>query len=300
MPMYYAFGLNIQSELDLPALPLTDHVEPDVTIELADINKDGLEAPVDKRLYFQSSPDKFWLHVPGIAWFQVEEGKRIQVMPEENSDMQSVNLFLLGSCLGVILQQRQYLVMHANAIRFGDQCVIFAGPSGNGKSTLAAAFYQRGYEVLADDVSAINEAIEVLPSYPQMKLWHDAATKLDIDTAELSRVRMQIEKYACPLEKGFCNKPLPLAAMYILGTHNRDEFLLEPLKGIDKFDPIKNNTYRMQYLEGLGLKGHHLQRAGQLANRIKVTRIVRPDADFQLDRLVDVILEDLQACGIKV
>jgi len=300
MPMYYAFGLNIQSDLALPGLPLSDHAEPDVTIELADINKEGLEDPVDKRLYFQASPDKFWLHVPGIAWFQVEEGKRIQVMPEENSDMQSVSLFLLGSCLGVILQQRQYLVMHANAIRFGDQCVIFAGPSGNGKSTLAAAFHQRGFEILADDVSAINEKVEVMPSYPQMKLWHDAATKLDIDTKDLPRVRIQIEKYACPLEKGFCNKPLPLAAMYILGTHNRDEFLLEQMKGMEKFDPIKNNTYRMQYLEGLGLNGHHLQRAGQLSRQINVTRIIRPDTGFQLDKLVDVLLDDLQTNGIKV
>jgi len=296
--MYHAFGLNIQSELDLPTVPLTDQKIPDVIIELADIDKKGLTNPVDKQLYFQASPNKFWLHVPDIAWFLVEEGKRIRVMPDPQSDTQSINLFLLGSCMGVILHQRNNLVMHANAIRFGDQCVIFAGPSGNGKSTLAAAFHQRGYEILSDDVSAINDQHEVLPGYPQIKLWHDTAEQLGFNTKNLKKIRLQIEKYACPLEQGFCKKPLPIAAMYILLTHNQNDFVLEPLTGMDKFDPIKNNTYRMQYLEGLGLKAQHLQRSGQLASQINVTRITRPDHDFQLDKLIDILINDLQTSGI--
>ena len=296
--MYHAFGLNIQSELDLLTLPLSDQTEPDVIIQLSDIDKNGLTNPRDKQLYFQASPGKFWLHVPDIAWFLIEDGNRIQVMPEENADTQSINLFLLGSCMGVILHQRNNMVMHANAIRFGDQCVIFAGPSGNGKSTLAAAFHQRGYEVLSDDVSAINEDDEVLPGYPQIKLWHDTAKKLGFDTKSLKQIRLQVEKYACPLEQGFCQTTLPIRAMYILLTHNQNDFTLEPLKGMDKFEPIKNNTYRLQYLEGLGLKAQHLQRAGQLAGQIDVTRITRPEHDFQLDQLVDVILKDLESKGI--
>jgi len=291
---YIAFGLTIASSIELPPLRKSPVTTIDVTIEYGKVSRDGLEKPEVVKPFSQTAANELWLHIPEVAWFYVSHGNRIVIDAEADSDLQTIRLFLLGSCLGAILHQRNCLVIHGNAIRFGDECVIFAGNSGNGKSTLAAAFYQRGYKVLADDLAVVDEQLRVQPSYPQLKLWHDSAKKLNIDTDQLKQIRHQINKYAYPIKKGFCTTPLPVRALYILNTHNEESFELEPIQGVAKFNPLKNNTYRLGYLEGLGLKPTHLKQCAELANRIKLSRITRPDRDFQIEKLVEMIEHDLE------
>ncbi|PJA32247.1 MAG: hypothetical protein CO187_04970 [Zetaproteobacteria bacterium CG_4_9_14_3_um_filter_53_7] len=270
---------------------------PDVTIKRGEVSITGLDKPKKSTPFFQTCKDQLWLNVPDIARFLVRDGNSIVVEAYPGSDEQSIRLYLLGSCIGTILHQRKTLVMHGNAVRFGDQCVIFAGHSGAGKSTLAAAFHKRGHEILADDVCAIDAEGRVAPGLPQLKLWQDAARKLEIDTGELERIRLQVEKYTFPLSESV-SEHLPVAAIYILSSHNRDEFEIQQIKGMQKFNPLKNNTYRMGILEGLGLKTEHLGLCSKLAGRIDLARIIRPNDGFKLQQLLELIEADLQEKGI--
>ncbi len=294
MYRYKAFGLNINSDIELPSLLETDQPTIDIEIIRGEVNKNGLSTPDVIKPFSQLAKNKLWLHIPEIAWFYITDGNRIIVEPESGADMQSVRLFLLGTCMGAVMHQRNRLVIHANAIRFGDGCVIFMGNSGNGKSTLAARFHQLGYEVLTDDLAVIDDDLNVLPGYPQMKLWQDTADKLGIDTNKLKRIRLQIEKYAYPITDSFCKEPLPVKAGYVLRTHNQEEFIFEPLNGVKKFNPLKFNTYRVQHLEGLGLKSTHLKQCAKLADNINLTRITRPIQGFHLDELIEKIEADLK------
>ncbi len=296
--MYRAFGLYISSDIELPAL-LTYDVDPasdiaDLVIQLTQVSKQGLVAPKIIKPNSQTAPNELWFHIPGIAWFYVSNGDRICVEPEDNADMQSVCLFLLGTCIGAIMHQRNRLVIHGNAVRIGNECVIFAGMSGNGKSTLAAAFHKKGYALLSDDLAVLDERGYVQPAYPQIKIWQDAAELLDIDISQLKKIRLQLKKYAYPLSKQhFCDTPLPVKAVYILSIHNRETIDFSPIEGMDKFIPLKNQTYRSQHLDGLGLKPQHLKQCAQLANKVRVTRIIRPKQGCQLDDLIALIEEDL-------
>jgi hypothetical protein len=293
---YTAFGITIHSAIKLPPLqPVTllNTDSCDVQIELGRVDKSEFMQSEKNGFYTQSAPDQLRFHIPDIAWFQISAGNKVVIEPDNNSDEDSIRIYLLGTCLGIIMHQRNHLVIHGNAVRFDDHCVIFAGKSGNGKSTLAAAFLQRGRQLLADDLAVINAKCEVLPSYPQIKLWHDTAEKLNIDISTLTRIRLQIDKYAYPIQDSFCNIPLPVKAIYILNHHNQDDFIFESINGINKFNPLKNHTYRINHLDGLGLKAQHLKLCSQLANQIEVTRITRPNAKFQLDKLVDLIEADL-------
>jgi len=292
--LYRAFGLFISSELKLPPLAMAEnqHTAADVSIRIAQISKRCLNCPLIDGDWYQASPMQFWMQVDGIASFTVTNGSSIVIDPEPEAEPRSIQLYLLGSCMGALLLQKKYLVIHGNAIRFNNHCVIFAGPSGAGKSTLAAAFHRRGYDILADDVCPVNGDGYVIPSFPQLKLWHDATEKLKIDTSDLERVHLDIEKFSFPFQQAF-NQPVPLAAIYVLSSNNQNRFNIDILKGMKSFDALLQNTYRLLFLKGLGLMPTHFQQCCELASRIHVARISRPDQDFQLDTLVDVILADL-------
>ncbi len=292
--MYRAFGLNILSEIKLPPLLKTKANNPDITIKLKGVDKQGLAAPELIKPGGQTAPNEFWFHVPGIARFYITNGDSVHVDPEKGASEQSIRLYLLGTCIGALMHQRKRLVIHGNAVRIGNESVIFAGVSGNGKSTLAAALYQRGYQLLTDDLAVLDENCCVQPAYPQIKIWQDTADKLGIDTSQLQRIRLQIKKYAYPLESHqFCNAALPVKSIYILSTHNRETVDISPIVGMNKFVPLKNQTYRGGHLEGLGLKPQHLKHCAQLANRASVTKITRPKKACDIHQFVSLIEKEL-------
>lgn len=295
METYQAFGLIFKSGILLPSLPPSRSENPDVEITLGPVEKAGLTDPIHLGRFAQSKPDELWMHVPGVAWFHVTGGNRVTVNPEEGADEQSIRLYLLGSCIGAIVHQRGQLILHGSALRFGDQCVVFAGNSGVGKSTLAAGLHIRGHDILSDDLAVIDRHGNVQPGIPQIKLWSDATRRLSLDTGAMIRIRMQVEKFAYPVGKGFCDQPLPLAAVYILHTHNKPDIVFEPVNGMGKFSPLKNHTYRSQHIKGLGMQTRHLQLCGQVANRIRLTHITRPSAGFTLDELIERVEVDVNS-----
>lgn len=69
--------------------------------------------------------------------------------------------------LQFILARQDLMWIHAGAVQAGEKALLFAGPSGNGKSTMVTALSERGWKFLSDDIAPIRmDANEVLP-FPQ-------------------------------------------------------------------------------------------------------------------------------------
>ena len=296
MPYHYvAFGLRFSSIMELPELGKTiEHDGPaEVTIRIGTVPRhEGDDDGISRETHWIDRHN-FWLHVDSVAHFLVSSGRDITIMPAAGADPSAVRAFLLGSACGALLFQRGFLVLHGNAVRIGDGCLVCIGDSGAGKSTLAAGFLARGYQVLADDVVAVDPENCAIPGFPRIKLWQDAADRLGISTKGRMRVLPDIDKYNLHIEVFDPQVRLPIHWIYQIETGNVNEVHLEPIAGLRRFHLLRDNTYRGEYLEGNAMQANHLVRCGQLANEVRMANLQRPAEGCSLDRLIDTLLADV-------
>ncbi len=80
----------------------------------------------------------------------------------------------LDQVLPLLFHARGRLPLHASGVELAGRALLFLGPSGQGKSTLAAALVATGALLFTDDCAVIHApdgALIVEPSYPSARLW---------------------------------------------------------------------------------------------------------------------------------
>jgi hypothetical protein len=125
-----------------------------------------------------------------------------------------------------------------------------------------------------------------------MKLWADSLEKLGEDKSPLKKVREGIHKFSMPLPTNFHRKPVELAGIYIVSSKNTPGITLEIVKGIEKFNMLKNNTYRLNFIKGTGTTTAHFTHIEAISRLCFVRKIERPSKGFHLSDLTKVIEED--------
>lgn len=301
MPFIHkAYGLRIRSDLELPELK---SLQPDEGRSLAEVsvrlgilpNLDPLACPRFD-LHTWANETSLRLSIPEVGSFLVRNGNEILIEPAPGIDEDSLRVFLVGSAFGALLMQRGLLVLHGNAIRVANHAMICCGDSGVGKSTLAAGFMLRDYAVLADDVVPVSSDAYAIPGVRRIKLWRDAAERLGISTASLHRVSPDIDKLHLPLKGQEDVTPLKIRWIYFLNSGPVNQVKIDPIDGLERFQPLHDNTYRLPFVDGLKLRGKHLAQCAQLASQVHLARVTRPEASFDLDALIEGLLKDMGDC----
>ncbi|MFQ5810908.1 MAG: hypothetical protein ACE5JM_14925, partial [Armatimonadota bacterium] len=67
----------------------------------------------------------------------------------------------------VIATRTEYVQLHAATLAYEEQAVVFAGPSGTGKSTLAAGLLARGWRYLSDEFALIDSDTRHVHPFPK-------------------------------------------------------------------------------------------------------------------------------------
>lgn len=94
-----------------------------------------------------------------------EDGSRVVCAPPDDEPW-SWQRFLVGRVLpwAAVLQGRE--LFHASAVTVGDAAVAFVGPTGAGKTSLAARMVLEGAGFLTDDVLALDRDDDTLRAHP--------------------------------------------------------------------------------------------------------------------------------------
>ncbi len=286
---YSTFGINIHSEIELPELPQKNFDVHDAEIKWGK-NPEELNDAKGSGVLYQAKKDDFLFRLNTVGSYRVQNGSNITVERLNDATDEEIRLFLLGSAFGAMIHQRELLPFHGSTVVKDGIAYVIGGTSGAGKSSLAAALVKRGFSLLADDISVIKtEAGQpiVYPGIPQLKLWEDVMRKLEEDITVYPKVRPQLLKYRKPAGIEFINNSVHVHSIVILSSKNTPGFEINPVKGVEKFNLLKNNTYRYQFLPGLEKTVQHFRLVTELAGICKVFQLKRPNSPLLLDELAD-------------
>ncbi len=287
---YRVFGLNVDSCIEIPELIGRKQGVTDVTICHGEV-PDELENPAAHGVLYQAAPGQFLFKLDTVGKYLVSNGNKILFQPLNNSTEEEQRLFLLGSAFGALLHQRGLLPFHSSTVVKDRLAILIAGQSGTGKSTLAAELVNRGFRLLADDITVIDrldDRLFAFPGIPHFKLWLDVLQKMGDDESGLSRVRPQLEKFKKPVRKQLIKDSCEVSQIILLSTWNQTGFRVQKPKGMEKFNLLKNNTYRFQFVEGLGMVEKHFGLISDLAAEAEVFQIKRPNSPLLIKELGDL------------
>ena len=291
---YTAFGMQIDSDIMLPELARGEKKQTDVRIICGDV-PDKISEFLEETGYYQAAANEFLLRIKGVADYYITNGNQIVMHLVNTAAVHSGRMYLLGTAMGVLLMQRGIMPIHGSTVVINGCGVVFAGTSGAGKSTVAAALHRNGFLLLADDVSAVRfdkDGIPwVQPGYPQQKLWQASAAVIGIDTTTLDRVCAQRAKYIVPVARGFRKIPIPINTIYEIDVKPCGDVIIVPLKGIEKITAIMSNTYRVEMINGLGLKAEHFKKCVDLSKHVRMFRLIRPENVMLVDKQSELLVK---------
>ncbi len=288
---YHSFGLNIESSIELPELLKARFNKGDVKIKFGNNPKQVPNIKTSGAL-FQASENSFLLKLNSIGSFHVQNGSDISIEKAANANEDDLRLILLGSVFGALLHQRGLLPIHGSCVHKNGITTVFSGISGAGKSSLAAMLVNRGYTLIADDISVLelsNDTTMVTPGIPHMKLWHDVMIELNKNPSDHKKVRSQLLKYRVPNENHVIEESLHLNQIIILRSRNISTFSIKEIHGVEKFELLKNNTFRYRYIAGLEQFKLHFSYISRIASSTRIFILNRPSSPLDLESLADVI-----------
>lgn len=289
---YFAHGLGFHSEIPLAGTTPAD--TGDITIAHGDLPapSNGIGATVDGRTVHIEYAD--------TGTFRLHDGSEIIVDPYRGTSDSLVRRALLAWPLGILLHQRGRFVLHASAVDIDGRAVAFLGEKGQGKSTLAAALYDRGHVPLVDDMIALSDiraghGIELDPGFPLLKLHPAVEEAVRTGLTEIPGVS-RFEKSYYRVDRTHPQPSVPLTRIYVLEDGQTGR--IEPVAPSDAVATLIQHTYAGKLLTNVDLLAAEEQfdRCTAIAGTVPIKRLPTPDRN-SIDEVASLVEEDLNGGG---
>lgn len=318
------YGLRIYVDHPLPGLLVVPAVpDPDVRIHLRRQPASVYSHPVTPAGFFYTSTNLdhrgqpnlqvgltadgeffVFLYSDGIRFAIDRTGREVWADWADIHTLEDACTYLVGPVIAFILRLRGVTCLHASAIAMNGRAIAIFGLAGAGKSTTAAAFALRGFSVLSDDVTVLDDRGDcflVMPGYPRVNLWADSVRVLLGSEDALPRISPTWDKMYLPLDRDedwFGSKPLPLAAVYVLAERVEKNSApeIDQMAGSDAMITLVRNTY-VNYLLDSEMRVREFDVLSRLLAGVPVRR-VRPASDisgiYSLCRTIAADYEQVQ------
>lgn len=290
------YGLEVRSDLSFTYLrpgrgtPIVVREEADGDArrpgELVQSWRPTRTGAAETRLY--RCGDGYRVELGGGLRFRIGPGGRSFLL-SRGADPAYREALLWGTPAAVTMSLRGDLPLHAAAVEVEGGAVLFSGPGGSGKTTLAAVFQQAGHRLLADDLTGCRPgpAPAVLPGPALARLRPDSIERLDL-AAFVPAWRHPDRTFAAvdPDLRGD-GGPVPLRAVVLLAPLG-GPFSLEP---VSKAQAIRELWPMCFHLPGEEGTAGCFRQLGEILAGVPVYRLGRSAEWTALPNVVEGIVE---------
>ena len=297
---YQVFGIGVQSDIALTSnqVAASDSRLPTVRIYRGKVLLPSADVAQHVAACCWANNNAVWLDIPELARLHIT-ATDIIVDAAEQADPCLLQVYLQGYALGVQAMLAGKLVLHATTLSRDDKAIVLCGGSGSGKSTLAAALVAKGYALVSDEISILDQNGWVQPGFDDIKLWQDVVDLLELSAVQTQVVRNDINKmYYRP--QASITQPVKPAAVYIIENDNRKQAELTEVLGFAKFAPLRSQYYRPFLVKPCQLDTHYLQLSGKYLGALPLIRLTRSQQRLNcnvLAELADLVHQDAAGRG---
>lgn len=168
------------------------------------------------RLY--RSGDLFRIAIGDAGWFEVDPARRLIRTPAATETAIRREERVWGIPALLCFLARGDIPLHAAAIEVRGAALLVAGPSGAGKTTLAAAFVRAGHRLLAEDLTCLqtdDDGLQVIPGPAMLRLRTDVAARMAVDGVEVGRDADRVHIALAQPQRGTC-APVPVRGIVLI------------------------------------------------------------------------------------
>jgi hypothetical protein len=296
------YGLGVTANSTIPGVPPSTIASEDLRISFGSLPA-WLDEVTDMQVETSYVADyKSECGEPALRVFRVLDGKYFRFSYADQTEfvldnagtevwaawrepltIEDTATYLLGPVMGFVMLLRGVVCLHASAVAIGDKAIALLGPAGSGKSTTAAAFAERGYSVLAEDVVTLDDRGDhflVRPGYPCIRLWPPSVKALYGSETHLPKLTPNWDKCYLELSDNFQREPLRLAAIYHLGERRHDAVapFVQALDRAEGLMSLVGNTYATKLMDKQ-MRAREFELLTRVLHHVPLRRVT-PHADL--------------------
>jgi hypothetical protein len=233
-------------------------------------------------------------------------GEGITIERPDQADPDEETLWLNGSVYAAVACLNGFLPFHASAVAHRERVIAFTGPTGAGKSTLAAGLGGQGFALFCDDTLLVDLAnpdrLGCMPGHKRLKLLPDALALTG--SVAIGPVGADTGKLYARSVAGEIDCPLPLDTLVFIDEG--PELAWHPIRGAERFALLEDDHYTQDIFREAARpnRAELFALRAQIARQIRMVRLSRPRStegfaatlDFVAERLTEWVGSAPEAC----
>jgi len=278
---YEVYGLGVSSTFDL-GIPTKHGIRPALQLVIMSRFKRLRRLPATPSYLVRG--ETHFLRIPDFGQFSFR-GRRLCLRLDSPQDREDIQAAVLNQGIPFALTCQGEILLHAAAIWTRSGAVLFAGPSGMGKSNLAALYASRGHKILSDNLVRLDQKRNrIYPAFPEIRLF---AKDLRYHRSLARRPKNSFAKRRLAVGARFHARPTPLKKIYFI-QKSKSNLRFHSLRMAEKFSGLLSNA-TLYTTASQKMDSQRYARLIRLAQEIPMERLSLPhrrNAEMNLDRML--------------